>query len=246
MYNHLARGAAGITTGLVLAMAATGAAGDELETVRELVSDRFAEIEPQHVNPSPVPGWYTVSKGAIVAYISADGRYLLQGDLIDLEMQTNLSEEARNESRIEMMSAVPRESMIIFSPEEVRFSVSVFTDIDCTYCRRLHSQIGEYLAQGIEVKYLLYPRNGPASDSWVKAEQVWCADDRNEALTLAKLDKAFETHSCDSSVVSRQYAIGQDVGLRGTPAIVLEDGSLISGYLPAPQLAEALAATSAK
>ena len=110
----------------------------------------------------------------------------------------------------------------------------------------LHSQIGEYLAQGIEVKYLLYPRNGPASDSWVKAEQVWCADDRNEALTLAKLDKAFETHSCDSSAVSRQYAIGQDVGLRGTPAIVLEDGSLISGYLPAAQLAEALAATSAR
>jgi thiol:disulfide interchange protein DsbC len=138
------------------------------------VSERFAEIEPQHVTPSPVSGWYTVSKGAIVAYISADGRYLLQGDLIDLELQTNLSEEARNESRIEMMSAVPRESMIIFSPEEVRFSVSIFTDIDCTYCRRLHSQIGEYLAQGIEVKYLLYPRSGPASDSWVKAEQV-CA-----------------------------------------------------------------------
>lgn len=246
MNLHLARATAGITARLVLALATTAADADELETVRKLVSERFAEIESQHVTPSPVAGWYTVSKGAIVAYISADGRYLLQGDLIDLEMQTNLSEEARNESRIEMMSAVPREGMIIFSPKEVRFSVSVFTDIDCTYCRRLHSQIGEYLAQGIEVKYLLYPRNGPASDSWVKAEQVWCADDRNEALTLAKLDKAFETHSCDSSAVSRQYAIGQDVGLRGTPAIVLEDGSLISGYLPAAQLAEALAATSAR
>ncbi len=246
MNDFFARAPVGVTAGLVLALSMTPTAADELETVRELVSERFAEIEPQHVTPSPVAGWYTVSKGAIVAYISADGRYLLQGDLIDLELQTNLSEEARNESRIEMMSAVPRESMIIFSPEEVRFSVSIFTDIDCTYCRRLHSQIGEYLAQGIEVKYLLYPRSGPASPSWVKAEQVWCADNRNEALTLAKLDKAFETHSCDTSVVSRQYAIGQDVGLRGTPAIVLEDGSLISGYLPAIQLAEALAASSAK
>ncbi len=246
MNDFLARAPVGITAGLVLALAMTPSAADELETVRELVSERFAEIEPRHVSPSPVAGWYTVNKGAIVAYISADGRYLLQGDLIDLELQTNLSEEARNQSRIEMMSAVPRESMIIFSPEEVRFSVTVFTDIDCTYCRRLHSQISEYLAQGIEVKYLLYPRSGPASDSWVKAEQVWCADDRNEALTLAKLDKPFETHSCDSSVVSQQYAMGQDVGLRGTPAIVLEDGSLISGYLPAIQLAEALAASSAK
>lgn len=237
----LTRAPVATAAGLVLALNMTPAFADELENVREQVSERFAEIEPQHVNPSPVPGWYTVSKGAIVAYISADGRYLLQGDLIDLELQTNLSEESRNDARIEMMSAIPRDSMIVFSPEEVRFSVSIFTDIDCTYCRRLHSQIGEYLAQGIEVKYLLYPRGGPASPSWVKAEQVWCADDRNEALTLAKLDKTFETHSCDSSTVSRQYVIGQDVGLTGTPAIVLEDGSLISGYLPAIQLVEALA-----
>ncbi len=246
MNDFLARAPVAMTAGLFLALTMTASAADELETVRERVSERFDEIEPQHVTASPVAGWYTVNKGAIVAYISADGRYLLQGDLIDLESQTNLSEEARNDSRIEMMSAIPRENMIIFSPEEVRFSVSIFTDIDCTYCRRLHSQISEYLAQGIEVKYLLYPRSGPASDSWVKAEQVWCADNRNEALTLAKLDKAFETHSCDSSVVSRQYAIGQDVGLRGTPAIVLEDGSLISGYLPATQLVEALAAGTAQ
>jgi len=227
-------------------MLATAVMADELEKVRERVSERFAEIEPKHVTRSPVDGWYTVNKGAIVAYISADGRYLLQGDLIDLESQTNLSEESRNGARIQMMSEVPRANMIIFSPDEVRFSVSVFTDIDCTYCRRLHSQIAEYMAQGIEIKYLLYPRGGPTSQSWVKAEQVWCADNRNDALTLAKLDKKFETHSCDSSVVSQQYAIGQDVGLRGTPAIVLEDGTLISGYLPAIQLAEAAASASAK
>jgi thiol:disulfide interchange protein DsbC len=220
------------------------AAADELETVRQAVSERFAEIEPEHVSKSPVPGWYTVSKGAIVAYISADGRFLLQGDLIDLELQTNLTEESRNVARIQMMSAVPRDNMIIFSPEEVRFSVSIFTDIDCTYCRRLHNQIDEYLAQGIEVKYLLYPRGGPASASWVKAEQVWCADDRNEALTLAKMDKKFETHSCDSSAISRQYVMGQDVGLRGTPAIVLEDGTLVSGYLPPIQLVDALMTSS--
>lgn len=246
MKNFFGRGVYRVTAVAALALPMTPSLADDLDEVRELVSERFAEIEPQHVNRSPVEGWYTVSKGAIVAYISADGRYLLQGDLIDLELQTNLSEETRNGARLEMMSAVPRENMIIFSPEEVRFSVSVFTDIDCTYCRRLHGQIGEYLAQGIEVKYLLYPRGGPASASWVKAEQVWCADDRGEALTLAKLDKKFETHSCDSSNVSQQYAIGQDVGLRGTPAIVLEDGTLISGYLPAMQLVEALANGSAE
>jgi thiol:disulfide interchange protein DsbC len=227
---------------LPIAFAAVADDAAELENVRAKVSGIFNEIEPEHIEPSPVSGWYTIRKGAIVAYISADGRYLLQGDLIDLDREVNLSEETRNTSRLEMLAAIPEENMIVFSPEVTKYSVTVFTDIDCTYCRRFHSQIDEYLAQGIEVRYLLYPRSGPTAESWVKAEQVWCADDRNEALTLAKLDRKFETHSCDASVVHKHYAIGQDVGLRGTPAIVLQDGTLVSGYLPPLELTEALAA----
>jgi len=213
----------------------------ELEQVRTRVSGIFEEIEPQHVRPSPVDGWYTIRKGAIIAYISADARYLLQGDLIDLDEEVNLSEQTRNEARLEMLATIPKEKMIVFSPEAPKFAVTVFTDIDCTFCRRFHSQIDEYLAQGIEVRYLLYPRNGPAAESWTKAEQVWCADDRNQALTLAKLDQKFDTRSCDASVVDAHYALGQDVGLRGTPAIVLQDGTLVSGYLPPLELTQALA-----
>ncbi len=232
----------------VLAFATIATAADdpaELELVRDKVSSLFGEIEEEHIFPSPVDGWYTIRKGAIVAYISADGRYLLQGDMIDLDTQTNLSENARNDSRREMMSAYPEDQMIVFSPDEKRYSVSIFTDVDCTFCRRLHSQMDEYLAQGIEIRYLLYPRNGPTSKSWTTAEKVWCADDRNAALTEAKLDKTFPSHDCDPSVVSKHYAMGQDVGLRGTPAIVMEDGTLLSGYLPPLQLAEALAANAA-
>jgi thiol:disulfide interchange protein DsbC len=216
----------------------------ELATVRERVSTLFAEIDEEHVFPSEVAGWYTVRKGAIVAYVSGDGRYLLQGDLIDLETQANLSEATRNEARVEMMNALPDDQMIIFSPEEVKYSVSIFTDIDCTYCRRLHSQVANYLELGIEIRYLLYPRSGPATNSWAKAEQVWCSDDRNEALTLAKLDQDFATESCDTAAIATHYAMGQDVGLRGTPAIVMEDGTLVSGYLPPQQLSEALAAAA--
>ena len=226
---------------LTSAFAAPGDDAAELERVRAKVSETFKEIKPQHIESSPVPGWYTIRKGAIIAYISADGRYLLQGDLIDLDQEVNLSEQVRNESRLEMLAALSEKDMIVFSPENPKFSVTVFTDIDCTYCRRFHSQIDEYLAQGIEVRYMLYPRNGPSSESWVKAEEVWCADDRNEALTLAKLDSKFETHTCDTSMVGKHYGIGQDVGLRGTPAIVLEDGTLVSGYLPPLELTEALA-----
>jgi thiol:disulfide interchange protein DsbC len=205
------------------------------------VSDVFKEIEPEHVGQSPVDGWYTIRKGAIIAYISSDGRYLLQGDLIDLDAEVNLSEQERNEARLDMLGAFSKEDMIVFSPEVARYTVTVFTDVDCTYCRRFHSQIDEYLAQGIEVRYLLYPRSGPAGESWAKAEQVWCADNRKEALTLAKLGRKLEARSCDTSVVHKHYATGQDVGLRGTPAIVLQDGTLVSGYLPPLELTEALA-----
>jgi len=216
-------------------------ASAELEQVRARVAEAFEEIEPEHVHPSPVDGWFTIRKGSIVAYISGDGRYLLQGDLIDLDQEINLSEVTRNEARLEMLGELPDDKAIVFSPEHVRFSVTVFTDIDCTYCRRFHSQIEEYLAQGIEVRYLLYPRSGPGTSSWKKAEEVWCAEDRNKALTLAKLDRKFETQSCDASVLETHYALGQDVGLRGTPALVLQDGTLVSGYLPPLQLAEAVA-----
>ena len=215
----------------------------ELQKVRDTVAERFAEISPEEIFESPIPGWYTIRKGAIIAYISGDGRYLLQGDLIDLQENANLSEESRNDARVIMMSAVPNDQLIVFSPAEVQHTVSIFTDIDCTFCRRLHSQIDQYMEQGIEVRYFLYPRNGPTSPSWAKAENVWCADNRNEALTLAKLDQEFPTRTCDASIVSKHYLIGQDVGLRGTPAIVLDDGTLFSGYMPADQLKQAIVAS---
>ena len=199
---------------------------------RERVAGLFESIAPDNVKPSPIDGWYMIQKGSLVAYISEDGRYLLQGDLIDLDTKGNLSEESRTDARRDLMSAVQDDEVILFSPDEVEYTVSIFTDVDCTYCRRLHSQIEQYMANGIEVRYLLYPRGGPASAAWNTSEAVWCASDRNEALTLAKLDREFESSSCDASAVQDHYVLGQEVGLSGTPAIVLDDGELIAGYLP--------------
>lgn len=245
MRNQVVKLLAG-TAALLLAAGACAEDSAEIEQVREKITGLFSELAPENIVESPIEGWYTIRKGALVAYVSADGRYLMQGDIIDLDEQVNLTENDRNVSRRELMSAYPEDQMIVFSPEETKYTVSVFTDIDCTFCRRLHSQIDDYLARGIEVRYLLYPRSGPASPSWTKAENVWCADDRNEALTLAKLDQEFETHTCSASPVTTHYSMGQDVGLRGTPAIVLEDGSLISGYLPPDQLEQTLAADVAE
>lgn len=223
--------------------ASADAADDELlQEVRSRVAGMFEEIQPQHISASPVDGWYTVQKGSVVAYISEDGRYLLQGDLIDLDSGVNLSELSRTAARRDLISSLSDDQVIAFSPSEVKFSVTVFTDIDCTYCRKLHSQIDEYLAQGIEVRYLLYPRNGPASKSWSTSEKVWCARDRNQALTTAKLGRSFESPKCDASAVTEHYLLGQDIGLTGTPAIVLEDGTLLSGYLPPAALSARLRA----
>jgi len=217
-------------------------AGDdaELEAVRAKMNEMFDQLGPENVDESPVDGWYTVHKGSIVAYVSADGRYLLQGDMIDLDNQVNLTEQTRNVSRREVMSTLEDDKTIIFSPEDVKHRVTVFTDIDCTYCRKLHSQIDEYMAAGIEIRYLLYPRNGPASTSWNTSEDVWCSRDRNQALTAAKMDRDFESQKCDASTISQHYMLGQSVGLSGTPAIVFEDGTLVSGYLPPATLTSRL------
>lgn len=225
---------------VLFSQALAGEVSEDLQQVREKVAEMFDSIEPEHVNVSPVDGWYTIQKGSIVAYITKDGRYLLQGDLIDLDNDINLTEASRSASRRDLMASVTSDRAITFSPTETKYSVSVFTDVECTYCRRLHSQIDEYLAHGIEVRYLLYPRNGPASRSWNTSEEVWCARDRQNALTMAKLDRKFETSNCDASIIQDNYLMGKAIGLSGTPAMVLDNGTLIGGYLPPDALLQRL------
>ena len=207
-----------------------------LQEMRVKINKIFQDLDEDDINLSPVEGWYTLKKGMVIAYISEDGRYLFQGNLIDLDNQINLTELTRSRSRQILLSSVKEDQFITFSPNEVKHSVVVFTDIDCIYCRRLHSQIDEYLSAGIEIRYLLYPRNGPSSSSWEISENIWCSLDRNDALTAAKLDKNFDSSDCNMSAVSEQYTLGQNVGLTGTPAMVFENGSLVNGYLPPNEL----------
>lgn len=230
-----------LSVGLV-SLTTTVLADDNLDAVREKVSGMFDAIDPENVDTSGIDGWYKIQKGGIIAYVSEDGRYLMQGDMIDLDQGVNLTELARNSARRELMETLDDGKVIAFTPAEVKHTVTIFTDVECGYCRRLHAQIDDYLAKGIEVRYLLYPRNGPASRAWNTSEDVWCSDDRKSALTQAKLDRNFESESCDASMVQQHYMLGQEVGLTGTPAIVLEDGTLIGGYLPAEALAVRLEA----
>jgi thiol:disulfide interchange protein DsbC len=206
------------------------------------LAERLNGVEASDITDSPIPGVYQVSVGSNVAYVTHDGRFILDGEIIDIETSENLTERTRAKARVNILSNVDRKSMIVFSPPsgEVKHTITIFTDIDCGYCRQFHREIEKVTAMGIEVHYLFYPRTGPNTESWDKAVKVWCADDRNVALTRAKLGGAVPEKSCSDTPVDAHFAVGRAVGVRGTPAIFAENGELIGGYLPPAQLAERL------
>lgn len=195
---------------------------------------------PEDLRATPIPGLWEYTHGADIAYVTADGRYAIDGDLVELGSNTNLTEQHRRDLRSRELAAVPESEMLIFGPKDPKYTVTVFTDVDCPYCRKLHSQIAEYNRLGVRVRYLLYPRNGPNTPSWVKAEQVWCSSDRNAALTRAKLGEELKDKPCPNNPLSRFWAMGQDFGLQGTPAIVLADGEIVPGYMPPDALLKKL------
>ncbi len=195
----------------------------------------------ENLRPSPIPGLYEYSQGAEVSYLTADGKYFIDGNVYDMSTRENLTEVLRTKARATLISAVPESQMVIFSPKNPQYTVTVFTDVDCQYCRKLHSQIAEFNKLGVRVRYLFYPRTGPDTESWRKAEAVWCAADRNEALTRAKAGGAVDTSkTCGPTPVAREYALGQTIGVQGTPAIVTEGGDLLNGYLPPQDLVKEL------
>ncbi len=207
---------------------------------RDLIVKKIEDVKLEDVRLSPMPGVYEIARQGVVAYVSSDARYAIAGDLYDLDTDTNLTENRRRAIRVKMLSGVPPTEMIAFGPKDAKHWVTVFTDIDCGYCQRMHAQIAEYNRLGIGIKYLLYPRTGPGSNSWQKAEQVWCAPNRQDALTRAKRGETVTSPKCATSVIQRDYDLGQDMVIRGTPAIVFANGELHPGYLPPAGLASRL------
>lgn len=180
----------------------------------------------------------TVINGEII-YFSADGRYAFQGDVIALETRQNITANQRLKLRKAKLDSLTEADMIIYEPEHTKYTLTVFTDIDCGYCRKLHSQMAEYNKLGIRIRYMAFPRAGIDSESFDKAEEVWCADDRRQAMTDAKNAKDVSSKSCNSPVRA-QYEIGRKLGVQGTPALFLESGELLPGYVPPTRLKKLL------
>lgn len=224
---------------LAMVLGGSAWAADEMAQIRSAVAKVVPGVAPDSIVKSGVPGFYEVTYGADLFYVSADARYLLNGSIIDLKDGRNLSELKRGEGRLKLVSAVDEKSMIIYSPKQVKHRVTIFTDIDCQYCRRLHQEMAELNGLGIEIRYMLFPRAGAGSKSYDKAVTAWCSANRQQALTDLKAGKSLPNKTCDNPV-EKHMALVEKLGITGTPTMVLEDGSVIPGYIPAARLLSAL------
>lgn len=214
-------------------------AEDPPATVVAALEKMVPGIRPDSIEVSALPGLYEVSYGAVVVYVSADGRFLIQGDLVEIESRTNHTRERKRDRRRDQMAQVSEDDMIVFGPRDSKYTVDVFTDIDCPYCVRLHKQMAEYNHLGVRIRYLAFPRAGIPSRSYDKAVSVWCADDKQSAMNAAKKDGRITKKTCDNPV-EKQFALGHAVGVRGTPSLILESGELVPGYVPPSELLKML------
>ena len=236
--------AAPATTAPAATTPATGAPASTATTAkadpRADLAKKIPGTKPDDFRQSPIPGLWELARGADIVYITADGRFALAGDLYEIATDTNVSERRRRDVRLDLINSVPESQMVVFSPKDPKYTVTVFTDVDCTYCRKLHSEIAKYNELGIRVRYLFYPRSGPNTESWDKAVAVWCSANRNDAMTRAKRGEEIKMTKCGSTPVEHDYELGQEIGLRGTPAILLANGDMLPGYVPPAMLAKRL------
>ena len=207
---------------------------DEVAQLKLALAKSMPNVVPGKISVSPVKGLYEVIVGSQVVYMSVDARYMIEGDLIDLKTKVNVSEAAKSSIRLAAVDKLGADNMLVYKPEEVKDTITVITDINCTYCRRLHSEIPVYMENNVEVRYVFMSERG-SGRGMKKTISVWCADDKQQALTNAKSGVDVEDKTCDNPI-KQHLVLARDLGVRGTPAIILENGQLLPGYVPAAKL----------
>lgn len=194
-------------------------------------------VKAEDLKDAPVAGLLEVSANGLTGYMTADGRYFIRGDIFEVATRVNVTQQRRQEQTKRELAALDEKDMIVFSPAQPKYTVTVFTDVDCSYCRKLHGEMAKLNELGIKVRYLAYPRSGPNTESWSAMEAVWCSKDPKDAITRAKLGEKIEAAKCDKApLVDSQYKLGGKFGVGGTPAVFAEDGRQLGGYVPPQQL----------
>lgn len=212
---------------------------DDIAKVRAELVKMIPEAGQAEIVPAPAKGVYRLQVRGNYAYAFVDGDFVLLGDLYNTKTQVNLGDKAAGERMAGLLADVPTSKMIVFGPENPKRYITVFTDIDCGYCRKLHREVPELTDAGIQVRYLAFPRAGVGSESHKKYVSVWCNENQQSALTDAKSGKTVASATCDNPI-EETYKLGREVGVRGTPTIIFDDGTVTPGYIPSANLIEQL------
>ncbi|MBI3560668.1 MAG: thioredoxin fold domain-containing protein [Gammaproteobacteria bacterium] len=224
-----------VSAGLLQAAVVTPDVKEKIKTMlaKPLNTTDLSTID---IHDSPIPGLYEVIAPPQVIYVSKDLAYLVYADITQVADTVNLTDLSRAAARKRVLDAMGRKSMIIYSPKkDTRYSVTVMTDLDCGYCQKLHSEISQYNDLGIEIRYIAFPRTGILTPSYYKAVNVWCAKDRKKAYDEVSAGKAIADGKCENPVAD-QFKFGQQIGVQGTPTLILSDGSVLVGYYPPEKL----------
>lgn len=222
----------------MLAPAAMPAAADEA-AVRKGIASLAPKAKIDRLRMGPIAGLTEVAVDGQLIYVTNDGKYVISGNIVQIAGKVDLTEQTRSALRRDLFKSITPAQTIVFAPPHPKYTVTVFTDVDCAYCRKLHSQMADYNNQGIAVRYLFFPRTGIGSESYNKAVSVWCAPDRRRALTDAKAGIPVVTKNC-SNPVTMDFDLGRRIGIDGTPAIYTADGVQIGGYVAPVQMRQAL------
>ncbi len=221
----------------VAAIISTNAVSDEaLDRVHNALNSILPQSLPLNsVIESPISGVYEALINNQIYYVFEKDGYLIIGDAIDLRSGASLSDKKTEEAIYGVVNSTPSSDMVVFAAADPKRHVTVFTDIDCGYCRRFHQEVPQLTAAGMEVRYMAFPRAGVESESYNKIVNVWCSDDQQKAMTDAKNGVKLPAASC-TNPVSDQYRQGVQAGINGTPTLMLDDGTMIGGYVPADEL----------
>lgn len=208
-------------------------AEDGVEALKKALTRHLPNTEITQVSKSPISGLYEVIVGAQVVYMDQNAQYMLDGDLVDLSTRKNYTEQAKSKIRMTAIDSLGEDNMLVYTPKQVDHTITVVTDIDCPYCRRLHSEMNEYMDSNVKVRYIFMPLKGKSD--YETTVSVWCADNKNDALDLAKSGSKVEARECDNPIKAH-LMLARQIGIGGTPAIILESGQLLPGYVPAAKL----------
>lgn len=221
-----------LLSSLLTSFTVSAESGD-VEKLKQALAITMPSVKPNRISETPVKGLFEVIVGSQVVYMSVDARYMIEGDLFDLKTKKNVSEEAKSVIRLAAIDELGSANMVVYKPEKVKNTITVITDIDCPYCRRLHSEIPDYMKNDVEVRYVFMPLKGLADMK--KTVSVWCSDNQQLALDTAKAGGEVEEKTCDNPI-KKHLQLARDIGVRGTPAIVLENGEMLPGYVPVAKL----------